>query len=193
MRNINNANMKRLTSSKPFYAAAGAGEFAVEQLRTVPERLRDVQTRLQGAPDRIQSAQSRLQSGQSPLQDVRSQVQGRLQDAQGRLQQAQGRLQGVRLDRRELQQRATEYANTLSERANGVYDDLAKRGESVVSRTREGGPVRAFRVPVESGPTKPASKPEPASKSEPAGGTRSTTSSRRTSSTTARRGTTRRS
>lgn len=39
---------RKLTDTKPFYAAAGCGDLAVEKLREVPDRLHDVQGRLQG-------------------------------------------------------------------------------------------------------------------------------------------------
>ncbi|GAA2843137.1 hypothetical protein [Nonomuraea rubra] len=37
--------VKKLTESKPFYAVAGAGDFAVEKLRELPEQLSKLQSR----------------------------------------------------------------------------------------------------------------------------------------------------
>ncbi|GAA2365433.1 hypothetical protein [Nonomuraea africana] len=37
--------VKKLTESKPFYAVAGAGDFAVEKLRELPEQLQKLQSR----------------------------------------------------------------------------------------------------------------------------------------------------
>ncbi|MEV0383322.1 hypothetical protein [Nonomuraea sp. NPDC050643] len=37
--------VKKLTESKPFYAVAGVGDFAVEKLRELPEQLQRLQTR----------------------------------------------------------------------------------------------------------------------------------------------------
>jgi hypothetical protein len=37
--------VKKLTESKPFYAVAGAGDYAVEKLRELPEQLRKLQAR----------------------------------------------------------------------------------------------------------------------------------------------------
>jgi hypothetical protein len=37
--------VKKLTDSKPFYAVAGAGDFAVEKLRELPEQLQKLQSR----------------------------------------------------------------------------------------------------------------------------------------------------
>lgn len=37
--------VKKLTESKPFYAVAGAGDFAVEKLRELPEQLQRLQSR----------------------------------------------------------------------------------------------------------------------------------------------------
>ncbi|SDI51960.1 hypothetical protein [Nonomuraea jiangxiensis] len=37
--------VKKLAESKPFYAVAGMGDFAVEKLRELPERLHKLQTR----------------------------------------------------------------------------------------------------------------------------------------------------
>jgi predicted nucleic acid-binding Zn-ribbon protein len=37
--------VRKITESKPFYAVAGAGDYAVEKLREVPEQLRKLQAR----------------------------------------------------------------------------------------------------------------------------------------------------
>jgi hypothetical protein len=37
--------VKKLTESKPFYAVAGVGDFAVEKLRELPEQLQRLQSR----------------------------------------------------------------------------------------------------------------------------------------------------
>jgi ElaB/YqjD/DUF883 family membrane-anchored ribosome-binding protein len=37
--------VKKLTDSKPFYALAGAGDYAVEKLRELPEQLQKLQSR----------------------------------------------------------------------------------------------------------------------------------------------------
>ncbi|MEV4802940.1 hypothetical protein AB0K18_23270 [Nonomuraea sp. NPDC049421] len=37
--------VKKLTESKPFYAVAGVGDFAVEKLRELPEQLQKLQSR----------------------------------------------------------------------------------------------------------------------------------------------------
>ncbi|MEU7003520.1 hypothetical protein [Nonomuraea sp. NPDC046570] len=37
--------VKKLTESKPFYAVAGAGDYAVEKLRELPEQLQKLQSR----------------------------------------------------------------------------------------------------------------------------------------------------
>ncbi|MET9341549.1 MULTISPECIES: hypothetical protein [unclassified Nonomuraea] len=37
--------VKKLTDSKPFYAVAGAGDYAVEKLRELPERLQKLESR----------------------------------------------------------------------------------------------------------------------------------------------------
>jgi hypothetical protein len=47
--------VKKLTESKPFYAVAGAGDFAVEKLRELPERLE----KLRELPERLEKLQSR--------------------------------------------------------------------------------------------------------------------------------------
>ncbi|GAA0947406.1 hypothetical protein [Nonomuraea longicatena] len=39
--------VKKLTESKPFYAVAGAGDYAVEKLRELPEQLHKLQARRQ--------------------------------------------------------------------------------------------------------------------------------------------------
>ncbi|WP_214325355.1 hypothetical protein [Nonomuraea sediminis] len=37
--------VKKLTESKPFFAVAGAGDYAVEKLRELPNRLQELQSR----------------------------------------------------------------------------------------------------------------------------------------------------
>ncbi|MEU8251308.1 hypothetical protein [Nonomuraea sp. NPDC048916] len=39
------AEVKKLTESKPFYAVAGVGDYAVEKLRELPEQLHKLQSR----------------------------------------------------------------------------------------------------------------------------------------------------
>ncbi|MFI6602784.1 hypothetical protein ACIBHX_41590 [Nonomuraea sp. NPDC050536] len=52
--------VKKLTESKPFFAVAGAGDYAVEKLRELPNRLQELQSRrselAKELPDRARAA-----------------------------------------------------------------------------------------------------------------------------------------
>ncbi|MFC4118457.1 hypothetical protein [Nonomuraea zeae] len=57
--------VKKLTESKPFYAVAGVGDFAVEKLRELPEQLQKLQSRrteiAKDLPERARAAADRAE------------------------------------------------------------------------------------------------------------------------------------
>ncbi|WP_327087813.1 hypothetical protein OIE66_36685 [Nonomuraea sp. NBC_01738] len=50
--------VKKLTESKPFYAVAGAGDYAVEKLRELPEQIQKLQSRRDELKDLPEKARS---------------------------------------------------------------------------------------------------------------------------------------
>ena len=107
--------VRKITENKAFYAAAGAGDLAVEKLRTLP----DLVARLQETvPGRVQRLQTTLPGEVSRLQET---IRYRLAD------QGQG-------DLASLSGRAVEYVTVVSARAVQTYDELAERGKTVAGR-----------------------------------------------------------
>lgn len=88
----------------PLYAAAGAGDYAYEQLRKLPERLQDLPVKLQGLPVKVSDLRGRVNPGAVDLR--------------------------VDLDR--LRRRARENAETVFGEARTVYAGLVARGRRVV-------------------------------------------------------------
>lgn len=80
--------VKKITESKPFYALTGAGDYAVEKLREIPDRVINLQARREEAFAYA------------------------------------GRVQG----------KAEDYANSVAERLNSLYEEMANRGRKVVSQ-----------------------------------------------------------
>ncbi|MEU8265547.1 hypothetical protein AB0B89_00145 [Sphaerisporangium sp. NPDC049002] len=105
-----NAEVKKLAESKPFYAVAGAGDFAVEKLRELPEQLQRLQTR-------------RVESG-ATARDLPH-------IARKYASTVQVKAEAVAKD---LPEKAKEYADTITHKAVMLYDQFANRGRKVVSR-----------------------------------------------------------
>jgi hypothetical protein len=107
--------VRKITENKAFYAAAGAGDLAVEKLRTLP----DLVARLQrDVPKQITRARQDLPGEFSRVQDT---VRYRLGE------------QGQN-DLASLSGRAVEYVTVASARAVQTYDELAERGKTVAGR-----------------------------------------------------------
>ncbi|MQA83765.1 MAG: hypothetical protein GEV03_03780 [Streptosporangiales bacterium] len=68
------AEMKKLRESKAFYAAAGAGDLAVEKLREVPEQLR----KIEGAKGARRELSGRAQTYAAQLTEKAVEVYGEL-------------------------------------------------------------------------------------------------------------------
>ncbi|GGM75590.1 hypothetical protein GCM10010106_22620 [Thermopolyspora flexuosa] len=102
--------VRKLTESKPFYAVAGAGDYAVEKLRELPERL----TRLQSRRDEFrQTAQELPRKARSYAIEWQSKAEAYAKD---------------------LPEKAREYADAVAQKAAKLYDEFADRGRKVVSR-----------------------------------------------------------
>ncbi|MEV7966579.1 hypothetical protein AB0O34_11430 [Sphaerisporangium sp. NPDC088356] len=105
-----NAEVKKLAESKPFYAVAGAGDFAVEKLRELPEQIQRLQSR-------------RVESG-ATARDLPT-------IARKYASTVQVKAEAVAKD---LPEKAKEYADTITSRAAMLYDEFANRGRKVVSK-----------------------------------------------------------
>ncbi|MBB2909265.1 ElaB/YqjD/DUF883 family membrane-anchored ribosome-binding protein [Streptosporangium becharense] len=98
--------VKKLADSKPFYAVAGAGDFAVEKLRELPEQLQ------------------RLQSRRGELGEVAKELPVKARELAGK---AEGYA-------REFPEKARDYADLVAVRAVEIYEEFATRGRKVVSK-----------------------------------------------------------
>jgi hypothetical protein len=105
-----NDEVKKLAESKPFYAVAGAGDFAVEKLRELPEQLH-----------RLQSRRSEVGAVARDLPTM----------AKKYAADVQVKAEAVAKD---FPEKAKEYADTISAKAVLLYDQFADRGRKVVSR-----------------------------------------------------------
>lgn len=105
-----NAEVKKLTDSKPFYAVAGAGDFAVEKLRELPEQIQ------------------RLQSRRGEVREVARELPTMARRYAGNVQV---KAEAVAKD---LPNLAKVYADQLAGKATVLYDQFASRGRKVVSR-----------------------------------------------------------
>ncbi|MEV6982514.1 hypothetical protein AB0M95_14805 [Sphaerisporangium sp. NPDC051017] len=105
-----NDEVKKLAESKPFYAVAGAGDFAMEKLRELPGRFQ------------------RLQSRRAEVGEVARDLPTMARRYAGNVQV---KAEAVA---RDLPGKAREYADTLGAKAAELYDEFANRGRKVVSR-----------------------------------------------------------
>ncbi|WP_067174592.1 hypothetical protein [Microtetraspora niveoalba] len=102
--------VKKITESKPFYAVAGAGDYAVEKLRELPDQLQ------------------KLQARRGELRETAKDFPGRAREAASTFQD---RAEAVAKD---FPNKAREYADTAAARFNELYDELAVRGRRIVSK-----------------------------------------------------------
>ncbi|WP_042413047.1 hypothetical protein [Streptacidiphilus anmyonensis] len=129
---------KTLSDPTPLYALAGAGDLAVEKLKTVPELAAalaaDRKAAQEKAAARLGEAQTRLNGAQAKVTEA---VQTLPTDLKSLQEKAQGlALQGVG--------RAAEFAV----KAREAYDELATRGKIVVDRQFNGAEAGADAEPA---------------------------------------------
>ncbi|WP_433222398.1 hypothetical protein [Microtetraspora malaysiensis] len=104
------AEVKKITESKPFYAVAGAGDYAVEKLRELPEQIQ------------------KLQARRGELRETAKDIPVRAREYATTVQ---GKAEAVAKD---FPNRAREYADTATTRFNELYNELAGRGRRVISK-----------------------------------------------------------
>jgi hypothetical protein len=113
----------------PIYAAAGAGDLAIERLRKLPARVADLQ-------ERVNALQDELPGRFNVLQDKVTQKVAEIPSLV-----AEFRQRVVDTDTDKLREAARRNANVVvtnaqaaQERAAAIYADLVTRGEQVVGR-----------------------------------------------------------
>ncbi|MCC5579663.1 hypothetical protein IMZ11_28945 [Microtetraspora sp. AC03309] len=104
------AEVKKITESKPFYAVAGAGDYAVEKLRELPEQFQ------------------KLQARRGELRETAKDIPGKAREY---AETVQGKAEAVAKD---FPGKAREYADTAATRFNELYEELAVRGRKIVSK-----------------------------------------------------------
>ncbi|OLT38423.1 hypothetical protein BJF79_26980 [Actinomadura sp. CNU-125] len=105
-----------LRENKAVHTVAGAGDFAVEKLREMPEQM-----------NRAREAAEKYQG------EVRETVYRYGGQFRETVERYRGEVQG-RVDAKDLPGAAVEYATTFGTRAAGFIDELAERGRKVVQR-----------------------------------------------------------
>ncbi|MDF5751721.1 hypothetical protein [Spongiactinospora sp. TRM90649] len=98
--------VKKLTESKPFYAVAGASDFAIEKLREIPEHLEKLQSRRGELGRTAKDLPTRARAYASKAEEYA----------------------------KDLPEKARGYADIVGVRAVEIYEGFADRGRKVVSR-----------------------------------------------------------
>ncbi|WUH98058.1 hypothetical protein OHR68_31835 [Spirillospora sp. NBC_00431] len=124
-----------LRENKALYAVAGAGDYAVEKLREMPEQM----TRYQGE-----------------VRETVGRYRGQVRDTVERYRGEVSRYQD-RVDAKDLPGAAVAYATHVGTRAYEFFDELAERGKRVVHREDAAEITGAAAGPE----AKPAAKPGP--------------------------------
>jgi heparin binding hemagglutinin HbhA len=130
----------------PIYAAAGAGDLAIERLRKLPERVAVLQERIQDElPGRLTVLQDKVTQKVAEFPSLVAELRQRVVDTDtDKIRDAARRNAGVMRTN----------AQAAQEKAAAIYAELVTRGEQVVGR---GTPAaRPERVVAEVVTTKPA-------------------------------------
>jgi heparin binding hemagglutinin HbhA len=132
----------------PLYAAAGAGDIAIERLRKLPEKVAQLQEEL---PGRVSVLQDRVTAKVAEVPSMVAELRQRVVDAD-----TDKLRDNARRNAETFFSQAQAQAKVAQERAVALYTDLVARGEQIVGRsapvTRPGGPIRAqvVQTPVDS-------------------------------------------
>jgi len=114
----------------PIYAAAGAGDLAIERLRKLPERVAQLQDRLQAElPGRITVLQDKITQRVAELPALVAELRQRVVDADA---------DKLREGARRNAQLVLTNAQAAQEKAAAIYAGLVARGEQVVGRGTPG-------------------------------------------------------
>jgi uncharacterized protein YoxC len=123
----------------PIYAAAGAGDLAIERLRKLPERVAVLQERIQDElPGRLNVLQDKVTQKVAEIPSLVAELRQRVVDTDtDKLRDAARRNAHVVLTN----------AQAAQEKAAAIYAELVTRGEQVVGRSMP--PQHAQRVVAE--------------------------------------------
>ncbi|MFC9973696.1 hypothetical protein ACFVH6_22650 [Spirillospora sp. NPDC127200] len=117
-----------LRDNKAVYTLAGAGDFAVEKLREVPEQAGKVQGEVRGNLDKYRGEVRKT------VDRYRVQARQNVDKYRGEARENVARIQD-RIEVKDLPGAAVAYATHFGTRAVGFIDELAERGKKVVHRT----------------------------------------------------------
>jgi heparin binding hemagglutinin HbhA len=114
----------------PLYAAAGAGDIAIERLRKMPARVAELQDRLQTElPGRVSVLQDKITARVAELPALVAELRQRMVDSDtDKFRESAKRNADVMRSN----------AKVAQGRAISIYADLVARGEQVVARTIPG-------------------------------------------------------
>ena len=139
---------KTLSDPTPLYALAGAGDLAVERLKTVPERAAALAGDRKAAQE---LATAKLNEAQTRLNEAQAKVTEAVQTLPTDLKSLQEKAQGLAL---QSVGRAAEFAV----KAREAYDELAVRGKAVVDRQFNGAEAPVDAEPAIESSAAPVSK-----------------------------------
>jgi hypothetical protein len=126
--------VKKITESKPFYALTGAGDYAVEKLRELPEQLQRLQLRREDLRETAKDFPVKAREYATTVQD---------------------RAEAVAKD---FPEKARTYADTAATKFSELYDELAVRGRKIVSKVSGEAALELSEVAETA---KPAPAPQP--------------------------------
>jgi hypothetical protein len=126
----------------PLYAAAGAGEIAIERLRKLPEKVAAFQERMntlsEELPGRVNTLQEKVTAKVAEVPSLVAELRQRFVDADTDKLRESAKRNGQTLRTQ---------AQAAQERAAAIYADLVARGEVVVGRSmpvpRDESPIHA--------------------------------------------------
>jgi heparin binding hemagglutinin HbhA len=111
----------------PVYAAAGAGDIAIERLRKLPERVAQLQEQL---PGRVSVIQDKVTAKVAEVPSIVAELRQRVVDADtDKLRES------ARRNAETFFSQAQAQAKVAQGRAAALYADLVARGEQVVGRS----------------------------------------------------------
>ena len=114
----------------PLYAAAGAGDIAIERLRKLPEKVAGLQERVNALqdelPGRVTKLQDRVTAKVAEIPAIVAEFRQRVVDSDAdKFRESAKRNAGIMMTN----------AQAAQEKAAAFYADLVARGEQVVGRT----------------------------------------------------------
>jgi cell division septation protein DedD len=122
----------RKTATKPLYAGAGFTDLAVAFVR---EYVTGAQLRLAGAQKRVADLEPQALRDQATTA-VNARVEALSKDAKARRGAIEKRVADLQSDAKDIPAKLQAFLDENVTAAHGVYDDLATRGEGLVTRIR---------------------------------------------------------